>query len=628
MSTYFKFTVHFVLTAILGTSFYSFFGRLYETASVGESASFLSATVIFTVIVCSAALLLMLPAVTAFTSGGKGSRNDAQRHTAFRKVLYRVNLSVHLILYPLFAVIAETAMTVSGDGPLPFPSMPILACMSGLLMYYSNLYNIPKICKYRTTDENETTPHKKTKGFESSLKWLYRFFLSGTALIWFTPLAAVTFFIPMQEIIDPLYGFGFFLNQAVTGTLAALILTCIPVFTLCLDLRRQTGKLSGWVLDRKKTRDFSPRLAYCFTADMIELEDKINGFMNRLQNSLFRLEKESTQLIEEKEELVRKGESAVETINTISESLDQIRESSLSQKEVIDLTDTEVNSLVSGAMDMIQQVSFQNQSIQQSSASVSEISSAVASIAEMARQANIVSTMLKESSESGHRILSRTTDTIKSIQTSSLDIQQILRSIQKIAKQTNLLSMNASIEAAHAGDTGRGFAIVADEVRSLSSLSNRNAKEIETHIEMMIEKVNHGVEAITAAGNAFNDIVNGIGENFELMNRIADSMNSQQKSTQSTLESTFAIVKSVEQISSFAEKQNQYTQNAKKIMNEIVAHADLIGTTIGRQQKELEKASELARSAIVNIESDRATAGDLLQSVQIFQNNSLQEENQ
>ena len=279
-------------------------------------------------------------------------------------------------------------------------------------------------------------------------------------------------------------------------------------------------------------------------------------------------------------------------------------------------------------MDMIQQVSFQNQSIQQSSASVSEISSAVASIAEMARQANIVSTMLKESSESGHRILSRTTDTIKSIQTSSLDIQQILRSIQKIAKQTNLLSMNASIEAAHAGDTGRGFAIVADEVRSLSSLSNRNAKEIETHIEMMIEKVNHGVEAITAAGNAFNDIVNGIGENFELMNRIADSMNSQQKSTQSTLESTFAIVKSVEQISSFAEKQNQYTQNAKKIMNEIVAHADLIGTTIGRQQKELEKASELARSAIVNIESDRATAGDLLQSVQIFQHNSLQEENQ
>ena len=127
--------------------------------------------------------------------------------------------------------------------------------------------------------------------------------------------------------------------------------------------------------------------------------------------------------------------------------------------------------------------------------------------------------------------------------------------------------MHASIEAAHAGDTGRGFAIVADEVRSLSALSNKNAKEIETHIEMMIEKVNRGVDAITAAGNAFNDIVSNIDENFDLMNRIAESMSAQQKTTQTTLESTFDIVKSTEQISSFAEKQNQYTQNIKEIMN-------------------------------------------------------------
>lgn len=628
MNTYFRFTVHFVLTAILGTSFYSFFGRLYETASIDESTSFLLKTVIFTVVICVVILLLLLPSAMTFSAGKKSFHEGTRNQTNFKKILKRINSAVHLILYPVFAIITESITIVACEGPVPFPSMVILACMTGLLMYFTNLYNIFKICKYRESNKPESSPQKKTRDFDSSLKWLYRFFLSGTVLIWFTPLASVAFFIPMQKIDNPLRGFCFFLNQSVTGTLAALILTCIPVFILCLDLRRQTNKLSEWVLERKTTRNFSSRLAYCFTTDMIELECKINNFMSRLQNSLSYLEKESTQLIEEKQKLANKGKSAVETINTISESLNQIRDSSLSQKEVIDLTDTEVNSLVSGATDMIQQVSFQNQAIQQSSASVSEISSAVASIAEMTRQANIVSTMLKESSESGHQTLNQTTDMIKSIQTSSLDIQTILQSIQKIAKQTNLLSMNASIEAAHAGDTGRGFAIVADEVRSLSSLSNRNAKEIETHIEMMIEKVNHGVEAITAAGNAFNDIVNGIEENFELMNRITESMNSQQKSTQTTLESTFAIVKSVEQISSFAEKQNQYTQNAKKVMNEVVAHADRISTTIEKQQNELGSALELASKAIVNIETDRGTAADMLQSIQIFQNNSLQEEMQ
>lgn len=624
MSIYLKFIVHFVLTSLLGTSFYSFFGSLYETITVNGSVSFWVKSLIFTAAVCTAGILLLLPATLKFSAKKNTSADKQKRHTEYRLLLTRFTALMHLILYPVFAIAAEIFTASHNNNGVRFPSLTILACLTGILMFYTNLYHISKICRYHNSFDPQNSTEKN--GFRSSLKWLHRFFLAGTLLIWVTPLSAVAFFIPLKESSDLSNGYLYYMGQAAFGTLTALILTCIPVFTLCLDIRRQTGKMSKWVLERKTTRNFTPRLSFCFTTDMIELEDKINNFMNRLQNSLAFLKKESLLIIEEKEKLTQKGSGAIETINTISESLNQIRESSLSQKEVIDLTETEVNSLVSGATDMIRQVSHQNQSIQQSSASVSEISSAVSSIAEMARQANIVSTMLKESSEAGHQTLIRTNDTIKAIQTSSLDIQQILQSIQKIAKQTNLLSMNASIEAAHAGDTGRGFAIVADEVRSLSSLSNRNAKEIEAHIEIMIEKVNHGVEAITAAGNAFNDIVNGIGENFELMNRITDSMTSQQKSTQSTLESTFAIVKSVEQISSFAEKQNQYTQNAKKIMNEIVELADRIGTTIEKQQKELETVSDRARKAIVNIETDRSTAADMLQSIQIFQNDSRQED--
>lgn len=623
MSLYLKFIVHFVLTSLLGTSFYSFFGSLYETISITEAVSFWVKSLIFTVIVCTSAVLLLLPVLSKVTAEKIPSVNSKKRPSDTRSVLTLFTAIMHLILYPLFAVIAEIIGISDNDSGLRLPILTVLACLSGILMFYTNLYHISKICRSHNASEPQNP--KKANTSRSSLKWLHRFVLGGTLLIWATPLSAVAFFVPLRDVSELSNGYLYYMGLAAFGTLAALALTCIPVLTLCMDIRRQTGKLSKWVLERKTTRNFTPRLSFCFTTDMIEIEDKINNFMNRLQNSLAFLKKESLLIIEEKEQLTRRGKSAVETSNTISESLNQIRESSLSQKEVIDLTENEVNSLVSGATDMIRQVSHQNQSIQQSSASVSEISSAVASIAEMARQANIISTMLKESSESGRQTLIRTNDTIKAIQTSSLDIQQILHSIQKIAKQTNLLSMNASIEAAHAGATGRGFAIVADEVRSLSSLSNRNAKEIETHIEMMIEKVNHGVEAITAAENAFNDIVNGIGENFELMNRIADSMTTQQKSTQSTLESTFAIVKSVERISSLAEKQNQYTQNAKKIMDEVVELADRIGTTIEKQQKELESVSDMARQAVINIETDRSTAADMLQSIQIFQNDSRQE---
>ena len=421
------------------------------------------------------------------------------------------------------------------------------------------------------------------------------------------------------------FNYQFYLLSATGGVLVSLLLTLFPIALYCSDIRSQTNKLLQWVHNRRQTREFSERLSYCFTFDMIILEDKINQFMNQIHHSLIFLEKKSRDIIAEKEELSRQKESSSQSLTVISESLSQICESAESQKELIDLTDNEVKSLVSGASDMIRQVLKQNQSIQQSSASVSEISAAVSSITEMTKQATITSTVMKEASESGRLTLNQTTDMIKSIQAASLDIQTILQSIQKTAKQTNLLSMNASIEAAHAGDTGRGFAIVADEVRSLSALSNKNAKEIETHIEMMIEKVNRGVDAITAAGNAFSDIVSSIDENFDLMNRISESMSTQQKTTQSTLELTFDIVKSTNQISLLSEKQNQYTQSIKKIMDEVVILADHINKNITSQQNELNVLSDVSQQAFTLIEGDQETAKGMLNFILSNRNVSLAE---
>lgn len=617
MRIYRKFILFLSLSALAGTSFFSFFGSLYETASIGTALLTLAVTIVFSILTIAATALLTLPSFRSIVSNKYLS--EEKRFAEFEKLLSIGVTIACFFLFPFAAICIELFLIYYFGYAFSFSDTILFSLISGILILYSNAYYIKKICHYRNPQDPVTQSDRNL--LNARRNWLLRFFITGTILIWLMPLETVTTIITT----DGDFNYQFYLLSATGGVLASLLLTLFPIALYCSDIRSQTNKLLQWVHARRQTREFSERLSYCFTFDMIILEDKINQFMNQIHHSLIFLEKKSGDIIAEKEELSRQKESSSQSLTVISESLSQICESADSQKELIDLTDNEVNSLVSGASDMIRQVLKQNQSIQQSSASVSEISAAVSSITEMTKQATITSTVMKEASESGRLTLNQTTDMIKSIQAASLDIQTILQSIQKTAKQTNLLSMNASIEAAHAGDTGRGFAIVADEVRSLSALSNKNAKEIETHIEMMIEKVNRGVDAITAAGNAFSDIVSSIDENFDLMNRISESMSTQQKTTQSTLELTFDIVKSTNQISSLSEKQNQYTQSIKKIMDEVVILADHINKNITSQQNELNVLSDVSQQAFTLIEGDQETAKGMLNFILSNRNVSLAE---
>ncbi|QWT19394.1 PAS domain S-box protein [Bacillus sp. NP157] len=152
-------------------------------------------------------------------------------------------------------------------------------------------------------------------------------------------------------------------------------------------------------------------------------------------------------------------------------------------------------------------------------ASLTELADTVPAIAEQARVTNALATQASRSAADGGAMVDAVIATMSAIQDGARDIAEIVSLIDSIAFQTNILALNASIEAARSGVHGKGFAVVAQEVRSLSQRSAHSARDIRNLIESTLERVREGSERSGEAGEAMRNILGSVST---LLDRVSD----------------------------------------------------------------------------------------------------------
>lgn len=171
--------------------------------------------------------------------------------------------------------------------------------------------------------------------------------------------------------------------------------------------------------------------------------------------------------------------------------------------------------------------SQQASSLEETSASLEELSSMTGMNAENAVQADHLMTETNQVMTESNEIMDNLQGAMIKIDESNKETSTILKTIDQIAFQTNLLALNAAVEAARAGEAGAGFAVVAEEVRSLAQRTADAARTVTEMLGKNSERVTRGVDFVTQAGEAFGNAADKTGKAVQLLSEIATASREQ-----------------------------------------------------------------------------------------------------
>lgn len=212
-------------------------------------------------------------------------------------------------------------------------------------------------------------------------------------------------------------------------------------------------------------------------------------------------------------------------------------------------------------------------SIEEISSSMTQIGSQIKQNADNAERARTIASTARNSAYDGHKDMDAMLNAMNDISESSSKIANIIKVIDEIAFQTNLLALNAAVEAARAGEHGKGFAVVADEVRNLASRSASAANETTELIQKAIENVQHGTGMAQKTGESLESIVNQVNEVSELITDIAQA--SQEQSL-----GVSQVSNGLDQIDQVTQGNTTTADQSASASSELLVHARKLSETI------------------------------------------------
>ena len=322
------------------------------------------------------------------------------------------------------------------------------------------------------------------------------------------------------------------LAQILRVTIIALIISVVVVVIVCSFITSKSIrplKIVDDVIHEIATgnADLTRRIAVRTNDEIGSVVVGFNQFTGKLQTIVKEVKDSEEILSVAGKNLGDVSQDTSAAITQILANINSVSNQILNQASSVEETASAVNQIASNIESLERMISKQSNGVTEASAAVEEmignIGSVNRSVEKMVESFNLLLVNTKVGSQKQADVNER----IKQIEAQSKILQDANTAIGTIASQTNLLAMNAAIEAAHAGDAGKGFSVVADEIRKLSETSSEQTKRIREELKKIKDSIADVVAASEDSREAFNSVTNKIEETDQVIQQIRSAMEEQ-----------------------------------------------------------------------------------------------------
>ena len=284
-------------------------------------------------------------------------------------------------------------------------------------------------------------------------------------------------------------------------------------------------------------------------------------------------------------------------VQQIAEHTQHVKGRVASQSASVIETGSTVEQVTENIRKLNEHVEQQSSAVSRSSAAIEEMIANIQSVTNTLSRNSEKVKELDEASEVGRAGLSEVAKDIQEISRESESLLEINSVMENIASQTNLLSMNAAIEAAHAGESGRGFAVVADEIRKLAESSSEQSKTISAvlkNIKTSIDKIMKSTDNVL---HKFEAIDGGVKIVAEQENSILNAMEEQAQGSKQVLNAIGDVSDITDQVRNGSKKM---MEGSKEIMSESKKLED-VTLEISKDMNDMASGTDQINSAVINI---------------------------
>jgi methyl-accepting chemotaxis protein len=401
--------------------------------------------------------------------------------------------------------------------------------------------------------------------------------------------------VPLATIMAPVNAL---ISFAIIFIAAAAVVGAIVIYLVSNNLSTRILRVADRMQDIAQGEgDLTGRIKILANDEIGTMATDFNQIIEKIQHVIISIKQQSGTLSNIGNELSSNMTETAASVNQIAVTIQSIKGQAGDQNVSVKETNTTMRQITGNIERLNTQIETQADNVSQSSSAIEQMLANISSVTEtLVKNAENVK-RLAQASEVGKNGLQEVATNIQEIAKESEGLLEITSVMENIASQTNLLSMNAAIEAAHAGESGKGFAVVADEIRKLAESSGAQSKTIAAVLKKIKESIDHISKSTDMVIDRFEAIDTNVRTVSEQEENVRSAMEEQGSGSQQILES---IGKLNDVTQTIKQGSGEMLTGSRKVLEES-KHLENLTQQITNGTNEMSNGSDQINSAVARV---------------------------